>query len=756
MVLGPIIPMPRRLLARVRDVMAGAEAAQARLEQIASIIASDLVAEVCSIYVRRAGEVLELFATQGLKPEAVHRTRLRIGEGLIGDIAAHSRPMALDDAQSHPSFAFRPETGEEIYRSLMGVPILRGGRVLGVIAVQNKARRQYADEEVETLQTVAMVLAEMVASGELIDRDEQLPADGNALLPLRLKGARLSPGLAMGVAVLHQPFTQVRRLIADHPAKEHERLLQAVTEMHGALDDMINNHAGLQRGESREVIETYRMIAEDAGWLSRIKEAINSGLTAEAAVQRVQNDFRARMHQISDPYLRERVHDLEDLANRLLGHLGVHPIDAGETVLPDDAVLVARNMGPAKLLDFDRSRLRALILEEGSSTSHVAIVARALDIPVVAQLNEIFSKIESGDPILVDGDNAQIFIRPGEEIRQTFSESMTLRAHRRAAYVALRDLPAVTQDGTKIAININAGLLTDLDDLAETGADGVGLCRTEIPFMVYTDLPDVEAQAQIYGDIFARAEGKPVVFRTLDVGGDKVLPYWNNDGEENPAMGWRSIRISLDRPAVLRQQFRALLRAAGERDLHLMFPMISEVAEFDAARRLLVLELEREAARGKPFGGRLFVGTMLEVPSLVFQLPALLERVDFVSIGTNDLLQFLFASDRGNPRISERYDFLSPLVLTFLHGIRCQCDEAGVPVAVCGDMAGRPLEAMALAGIGFRNLSVLPSAVGPVKTMIRSLDLEPLVGYLDTLYGLPERSVREKLRSFATDHGVMI
>jgi phosphotransferase system enzyme I (PtsP) len=600
-----------------------------------------------------------------------------------------------------------------------------------------------------------MVLAEMVAGGELISPDEMLPADGIALLPLRLEGVRLNAGLGMGIAVLHQPFTRVGRLVADDTAGEQERLRQAVSDMHGALDDMLNA-SDLGKGvEYREVMETYRMIAEDAGWLARISEAINSGLTAEAAVQRVHIDIRSRMRQVTDPYLRERANDLEDLANRLLGHLGnIGGEQQQEVKLPENVILIARALGPAQLLDYDRTRLRGLILEEGSPTSHVAIVARALDIPVVGQIDDVYNKIEAGDPILVDGDNGEIYVRPGEDVQQGFADAMAARAQRKAAYVALRGLPAVTQDGVRIALNINAGLMGDLQELDESGADGIGLYRTEIPFMVRPDLPDVEAQRQIYAGVLDQAKGKPVVFRTLDVGGDKVLPYWDNGGDENPAMGWRAIRISLDRPATLRQQLRALLRAAGSRELRVMFPMISEVAEFDQAKAMLDMELARESRRHAH--GDVLVGTMLEVPSLLFQLPTLLTRLDFVSVGTNDLMQFLFASDRGSPALADRYDSLSPLVLSLMRTIVTQCDKAKVPVAVCGDIAGRTLDALGLIGVGVRNLSVPSASVGPVKTMIRSLTLGPLQDYMESLYSLPDHSVREKLRAFALDHGVMI
>ena len=750
-------PISRRLLARVRDVMAGSGSAQQRLDNTSEIIAADMVAEVCSIYVMRAGEVLELFATKGLLPSAVHNTRLRVGEGLIGIIAAQARPMALDDAQSHPDFAFRPETGEEIYKSLMGVPIMRGGRVVGVLAVQNRTKRSYADEELETLQTVAMVLAEVVTGGELINRDELIPADGNALLPFRLEGVSLNAGIGVGNVVLHSPEFNITKLVAEDPKSEHERLRQAVSEMHGALDDMLSQSSLADAGEHIEVLETYRMIADDAGWFGRIEEAISTGLTAEAAVQKVHNDIRTRMGQITDPYLRERMHDLEDLGHRLLGHLlgpeqnGLNPEPEFERV-----VLVARNMGPAQLLDYDRSRLVALVLEEGSATAHVSIVARALDIPVVGQVRNILENIESGESIIVDGANGHVFLRPGEDVRQSFIESARAYEVERAAYSRLRELPAETIDGVRIDLNINAGLLVDLPHLAEIGADGIGLYRTEVPFMVRADFPDVEDQRSLYAKVLELADDKPVVFRTLDVGGDKVLPYWDAQEEENPAMGWRAIRVSLDRPMLLRQQFRALIQAADGGVLRVMLPMIAEVKEFTDARALLDVELSRHEQQGGTLPSQTRVGIMLEVPALLFQLPEVLKQVDFVSIGSNDLFQFMYASDRANPRVSDRYDLLSPTMLRLFNSIANQCREADVPMSLCGEMAAAPVDAMALIGAGLTSVSVSPRAAGPVKAMIRSLSLGPLKDYMDSLYTMSQPSVRENLRDYARDHGIKI
>jgi len=373
---------PRKLLRRLRDVMAGPGDAQERLDRIARLIARDMVAEVCSIYLRRAGDVLELFATQGLKPESVHNTRLRIGEGIVGAVAADSRPMALADARKHPNFAYRPETGEEIYTSMMGVPILRGGRMLGVLAIQNRTERHYTDEEVEVMETVSMVVAEMVLGGELIQASEQRPADGIGIAPLRLEGVRLNGGLAMGHAVLHRPQIPVGRTVAEDAETEKRRLEEALASMHRRLDEMLEVADAHGPGDHIDILKTYRMFAEDRGWIRRIVENIDNGLTAEGAVVRVQDDSRARMKKVEDAYLRERLLDLEDLAFRLLQHL-TGDGDRAQN-LPEETILIARNMGPADLLDYDRSHLKALMLEEGSSTSDVAFVARALQIPVIA------------------------------------------------------------------------------------------------------------------------------------------------------------------------------------------------------------------------------------------------------------------------------------------------------------------------------------------------------------------------------------
>lgn len=755
----------RRLLRRLRGIMAGSGAAQERLDQIVRVVAAEMVAEVCSAYVMRAGEVLELFATEGLRSEAVHRTRLRVGEGLVGRIAASARPLTLADAQTHPDFAYRPETGEEIYHSLLGVPVLRGERVLGVLVVQNRTPRQYSEDDVETLQTIAMIVAELIASGELVNPHEMAESHRGVALPMRLSGLRLNPGLAVAPAVLHEPHIVIRHIVAEDAEAEERRLHEAVAAMQQGIDRLVDATDGLGPGEHREILEAYRMFATDRGWLARITEAVRSGLTAEAAVQKVRDETRSRLMQVTDPYLRERLYDLEDLANRLQQYLvgprrdgppGGPPGASPAAECPTEFILVAEAMGPAELLDYSRHRIKGLVLEEGSPTMHVAIVARALDIPVVGRVAGATRVIEQGDTVVVDGDGGSVLIRPRADIQQSVETAVVAHTRRRAYYETLRDIPAVTGDGVEITLLLNAGLLLDVAQLDATGAAGIGLFRTEIQLLARNTFPKGGEQTNFYRRAYEQAGERPIVFRTLDIGGDKVLPYLPKAAEDNPAMGWRAVRIGLDRPAMLRGQLRALLRAAAERDLCVKFPMVSEVAEFEAAKSLLDKERARIAAEGGGGPRSVSLGVMLEVPALLWQLPALLRRVDFLSVGTNDLAQFVFACDRGNPQLAERYDLLSAPMLALLRHLVRECAAAGKPLSICGEMAGNPIEAMVLIGLGFRRLSMAPTAIGPVKTMIRSLDAGALARYLDEIADRPDHSLRRWFEAYARDHGVVL
>lgn len=737
--------------------MAEPVSAQQRLDRIVVLIAANMVAEVCSLYVLRVDGTLELYATEGLNPTAVHQTVMRSNEGLVGYVAREAKPINLSDAQSHPDFSYRPETGEENYHSFLGVPVLRAGNTLGVLVVQNRAHRTYSEEEEEALQTAAMVLAEMIASGELsaLARPGAEPAVRRAL---HLSGIGLSEGIGLGHVVLHEPRVVITNLIADDPQAEMKRLDESLDALRADLDVMLDGRDAPDAGEHRDVLEAYRMFANDRGWTHRLHEAVMTGLTAEAAVERVQSDTRARMLRQTDPYLRERLHDLDDLANRLMRQLTGRDHAPSKEQLPENAIVVARTMGPAALLDYDRKRLRAVILEEGGPTSHVTIVARALGIAAVGQIPNATGLVDTGDPIIIDGSTGDVHIRPPADIEAAYADRVRLGARRQAQYRALRDQPCVTRDGVEIKLMLNAGLVVDLPYIAETGASGIGLFRTELQFMVAAAFPRTSEQLKLYRAVLDAAGERPVTFRTLDIGGDKVLPYMRVIEEDNPALGWRAIRLGLDRPGLLRSQIRAMLKAAADRELRIMFPMVATVDEFDQAKAVVERELTHLRRHGHVLPDRLHIGTMVEVPSILFQMHEIASRVDFLSVGSNDLVQFMFAADRGNTRVANRFDPISVPMLRALKGIIDVAAMHGRPVTLCGELASNPLGALALVALGYRSLSLSAPAVGPVKAALMQLDAGKAAALIQPLLDRPADTikVRERLRAFAAAEGIQL
>jgi len=720
---------PRILLRQLRETMAESLASQARLDKIVDLIAENMRADVCSFYVLRDDSALELFATHGLKREAVHLTTLRLGEGLVGLIAAEAEPLRLTNAPEHPSFAYRPETGEDPYSSFLGVPVLRAGQTLGVLVVQNQERRIYGEDETEALLTTATLLAEMISTADF-DALIKPGSDIDLRRPRLFNGVGFSEGIALGQVVLHDPRVVVSNFVADDTDVEKERLDTALRTMRVSIDDMLNSGDMQIPSDHREILESYRMFAHDRGWVRRLEEAIESGLTAEAAVERVQNDTRARMLRQTDPYIRDRLHDLDDLANRLLRILTGNGSALGKE-LPENAVLVARNMGPADLLEYDRTRLRAVVLEEGAATAHVAIVARSVGLVAVGQAENIVSMSEDGDNIIVDGFAGTVHLRPPADIEATYIDKVRLSAKRLAHYAALKDKPAITRDGTPITLLHNSGLLADMSALEETGADGVGLFRTELQFMIASKMPRIKDQVALYSEAMRLAGGKPIVFRLLDIGGDKVIPYMRSMSEENPAMGWRSIRLALDRPGLLRTQVRALLQAANGASLKLLVPMVTETVEFLAVKKIIAREVARLPRLGMAVPEELEIGAMIEVPSIIFELDSLLPNADFVSIGSNDLIQFLTAADRANPRVARKYDAIARPRLKALKAIVDAAHAHNKPVTMCGELAGRPIEALALLALGMTRLSMGASSIGPIKEMILGLELEPVRAAMD-------------------------
>ncbi len=711
----------RKLLGRLRDTLAEDSAGQARLDRITHLIADSTRSDVCSIYLLRDAETLELCATEGLNPAAVHQTRLRIGEGLVGRVARRGTPVNTANAPQAKGFRFMVETGEEIYSSFLGIPIQRLGETLGVLVVQSKDARKFSDDEVYGLEVVAMVIAEMTELGAFVGEGAALSARHQQ--PVMFQASVGQEGVAEGHVFLHEPRVVVTNLVADDPKAELIRLQEAVNALRISVDEMLSVVESGNK-EQAEVLETYRMFANSRGWMRRMEEDIALGLSAEAAVEKEQSIARTRMSQAPDPYLRERLHDLDDLSNRLLRILTGQGQQTGAE-MPIDPILVARNIGPGELLDYGRG-LKGIVLEEGSVGSHATIVARALAIPLLINAGRITTEALNGDHIFLDGDQGVVHLRPDESIASAYRDKIAMATQAQERYASLRDKPAEGLCGTVISLHMNAGLMADLPSLQGSGAEAVGLFRTELQFLARNRVPRRGNLASLYSQVMDAADGKRVAFRTLDIGSDKVLPYMKPQDEPNPAMGWRAIRLGLEKKGVMRMQLQALIRAANGRPLTVMFPFVAQFDEFREARKQLNNEIVREINLGHMVPESVEIGAMLETPSLAFAPKQFFEMTDFISIGGNDLKQFFFAADRENEKVRHRYDTLNVSFLTFIHQIVERCEEVGTPLSFCGEDAGRPVEAMCFAALGLNTLSMRPASIGPVKQLIRRVNLKEL------------------------------
>ena len=742
----------RKLLGRLRDTLAEDTAGQERLDHITHLIADSMQTEVCSIYLFRDEDTLELCATEGLNAEAVHKTRMKIGEGLVGRVAKSKRIVNTADAPSERGFRYMPETGEEIYSSFIGLPVQRLGETLGVLVVQSKESRSYTEDEVYALEVVAMVIAEMTELGAFVGEDSSIGALHTRAELFR--GTTGQEGVAEGKVYLHEPRVVVTNPVADDPEAEKKRLEEAVDALRLSVDDMLS---AVEPGDKdqREVLEAYRMFANSRGWMRRMCEDIDRGLSAEASVEKEQSAARTRLAQSPDPYLRERLHDLDDLSNRLLRILTGQGADTGAE-MPENAILVARNIGPAELLDYGKDQLSGIVLEQGSVGSHAAIVARAWAIPLVIHADGILTEALNGDPVLVDGDQGVIHLRPEETVKNAFRDKIAMQAEAQKRYADLVGKKATTQCGNTIALHMNAGLMADLPSLSSSGAEGVGLFRTELQFLVRSSVPKRAELASLYSRVMDAAQGRRVAFRTLDIGSDKVLPYMKPQDEPNPAMGWRAIRVGLDKSGVMKMQLQALIRAAEGRPLTIMFPFVAQFSEFKDAKSIFEDVLENERKMGHILPSKVEVGAMLETPSLGFAPDAFFEEADFISIGGNDLKQFFFAADRENERVRRRYDTLNVSFLSFLRQIAERCKAHNTSVSFCGEDAGRPLEALAFAAIGLETLSMRPASIGPVKALLRRANLTEISDVIDAAAEDGKQSVRKDLKAYLAKQGLIV
>jgi len=741
------IPHTLKLL---RDLMNKKLPIELLLEKTVYIVATQLNVDVCSCYLIRPGDILELYASHGLDKSALHETFLQIGEGLIGEIALQRKSLIFEDTWSHPSFVHKPETKETNFKSMAGTPILKADHLYGVLAIQTTQIQTFPSEIIELLETIALALSEILARENTQNKQEPI---NNASPLKKLEGVNIISGVAVGTAFIHKRIERTSNILAKDASTEIKRLNDAFLMVQEEINNMLANPQLAE--EQVDIFKSYLMFTKDKGWIEKITTAIQMGLTAEASVQKVSDEIAERMRLITDPYLRERIHDFNDLANRLIKNLK-RKSRRSKLVLDKNTILIAENMGPAELLDYDIKKIKAIVLEEGSQTMHVAIVAKSLNIPMIGGIDSVLSHINTGDYLAVDATKGLVYINPSDEVLDSFSIKIQTHQKLLEKYKQLKGLPSVTLDGTPVQLNINIGLANDLMSIDQSDYDGVGLYRTELPFMTSNQLPDTETQTEIYKKAILQVGDKPLTFRTLDIGSDKVLPYFDNTGEKNPAMGWRSIRITLDRRALLRSQLRSFIRAINGKKLRIMFPMISDVDEFLEAKKTLEIELKREKSKGGVLPASIKVGTMLEVPSLIFQLPELLKHVDFVSVGTNDLYQFLFATDRGNPLIWNRYDSLAPATLKVLKYISDECKKANIPCSVCGEIASNPIDAIALIALGYTSLSMNPTAIPAIKAVVRTMNRTKTAEYIFSQIDQSNHSIREQLKSYAIDHGIFI
>lgn len=740
------------ILDKIRQISESSVNAKQKMTEISAVIAEKMSADVVLCYAKVDENYLECLAKFGV--EDFFDAQIREGDGVVGKIALEKQTLLLNDDDLCGKYAFDEALKQKKYKSFVGVPIVQWNRAIGVLGVFGGENRIYNDADAEFLKTIAMSLADVLQRLDIVEYKKQLQKLRGVSIKDKIKAISLNKGYGIGPALLHNRRQMITNIFAEDKIAELKRLKSAHEKMNADLEKNFNE-AKLGLGEHVEILETYRMFAKDKGWFQKIVNNIEAGLSAEAAVERVYEDMWNRLSSSNDAYLQERLHDLRDVSDRLMSYLSGNQNRQGKSA-DADFILVAQTMGPAELMDYDYKKIKGLVLEDGTPTMHVAIVAKALNIPVLSKVKNIFNEIQNGQKIAVDGNAGIIYLSPSAEVENNFYKKIAEKERLQKKFEELRKLPSQTKDKRKIGMYINVGLPLDFDYVKNTSCDGVGLYRTEIPFMASDNMPNVETQFAYYKNLIDVCDNKKVIFRTLDVGSDKLLPYWSYKGESNPAIGWRSIRITLDRRAILRSQVKAFLMAAKDRELDVMFPMISNYAEFVEAKETLLLEAERLKKNNQPRPKKINIGLMIEVPSVLYELDNILPEADFVSVGTNDLAQFVFACDRGNPKLLDRYDVLSAPFLQVMKNIVDKAKKYGVYCSVCGEMASNPIEALALLGLGYENLSCNGASFPKVKSMVRSVNAAEVADYVQSLLKSSRASLRSQLIAYAYDHAIEI
>ncbi len=756
-------PEPRRryglrLLEDIGTIITQAADLRSSVQGVVERVAEHLAMEVCSLYMYDPGaQALRLLATKGLDQASVGRVAMAVDEGLTGIVVQKMEPVMAIDAMAHPRYKYFPETGEERFHSFLGVPIVDQREPRGVLVIQTSRRRRFSTEEVRLLKAIAVPVAGILAQWRLrasleskekerlsyqermsdaLDRlrDYEPSPVGPSGGPVRLLGLGASPGFAIGRA--HLLAAEFR--IDDLPRERTAPVKREVARLHAAIGRAVDELAAARdRIAARlpeidaAIFDAQRLMLQDENFAARIETLIREGLRTEVAAQQAVDELSAQFAELDDAYMRDRGADVRDIGQRLLREL----LGVSERRRPSATavVLVARELALSDLMLLERQELKAVVLASGGVTSHATILAKSLEIPTVVGVEHAGETIKEGDQLLVDGNAGIVFVDPSPEIVREYERlEREYRAFNRELE-SLRDVPAETLDGHRVILSANIGLLGDLALAHVHGAEGVGLYRTEVPFLSHRDFLTEDEQVALYCRMVAGMQGRPITIRTLDLGADKYPRYLKVPREDNPFLGWRSIRISLELPEVFKVQLRAILRASARGPVRILFPMISSVEEIRRAKELLAEAQEELQAEGHPFDPYPPIGIMVEVPSAVCLAPSLIQEVDFFSVGTNDLIQYLLAVDRNNRKVATLYEPLHPAVIQFMAQAVNAAKHAGKRVSICGEMAADPVCTLVLVGLGFDELSMGPFFIPVIKRLIRALDFQTAQNVADQI-----------------------
>ena len=719
-------------LRRIVQKVNAAKDLQSALNIIVNRVRESLSTQVCSVYLLDSDiNCHVLLASEGLNEEAVGHVSLELGEGLVGLVAKHAEPINLQDAPLHPSYHYLKETGEEEFHAFLGVPIIHHRAVLGVLVVQHEVRRRFDEGEEAFLITLSAQLAGVIAHAEATGAIEGIRLSGQKTSDTAFAGVSGSSGVSIGEAVVVFPHADLS-LIPDRRAKNIDKEIEffatCLSAVRGDMAKLHDKLAGQVAEGERQLFNVYLHMLDDDALGNEVVERIRMGSWAQGALAYVANEHVRKFETMNDDYLSERAIDVKDLCSRVLFYL--QEKETIKTEYVDNTILVSEELTPGMLVEVPKAKLKGLISVKGSGNSHVAILARTMGIPTVMGVVDLPYNQLDGREVIVDGYKGEVISNPSDQLRNRYLETIKEQDQLIQGLEGLKDLPCETADGHRVYLWVNTGLMSDVMQSLDQGAEGIGLFRTEVPFLLSERFPSEQEQTDIYREQLLAFAPKLVTMRTLDIGGDKALPYFPIE-EANPFLGWRGIRVTLDHPEIFTAQIRAMLRASiGLENLQIMLPMISNVNEVNSATQLIkkaYRELIQEGLEVKypP------IGVMIEVPAAVYQTRALCKMVDFVSVGSNDLTQYLLAVDRNNPRVANLYSAFHPAVLSALQFVVTEARTEGIPVSICGEMAGDPGAAVLLMAMGYDVLSMNATTLLKVKSVIRSMSMEAAQDLLD-------------------------